>query len=32
MAFAKKRVDDRKDWLRGFEKGIHVDYKVGSIS
>ena len=28
MAFAKKRVDDRKEWLRSFEHGTHVDYKV----
>ena len=28
MAFAKKRVEDRKEWLRAFTKGTHVDYKV----
>lgn len=32
MAFAKKRVEDRKDWLRAFEKGTHVDYNVQSMS
>ncbi len=32
MAFAKKRVEDRKDWLRGFTKGTFVDYKVASMS
>jgi hypothetical protein len=28
MAFAKKRVEDRKDWLKAFTKGTHVDYKA----
>lgn len=32
MAFAKKRVEDRKEWLRGFSKGTYVDYKVESMS
>ena len=32
MAFAKKRVEDRKEWLRGFTKGTFVDYKVVSMS
>lgn len=32
MAFAKKRVEDRKDWLRAFAKGTYVDYKVASMS
>jgi len=32
MAFAKKRVDDRKEWLKKFEAGTHVDYKVGYIN
>lgn len=32
MAFAKKRVEDRKEWLRGFAKGTYVDYKVASMS
>ena len=32
MAFAKKRVEDRKEWLRGFTKGTFVDYKVASMS
>jgi DNA topoisomerase-2 len=26
MAFAKKRVDDRKLWLLAMEPGIHIDY------
>jgi len=28
MAFSKKRIEERKDWLRKFEVGTHVDYKV----
>jgi len=28
LAFSKKRADDRKEWLRGFEPGTHVDYGV----
>jgi hypothetical protein len=32
MAFAKKRVEDRKDWLRGFTKGTHVDYKARGLA
>lgn len=32
MAFAKKRVDDRKMWLLGLEPGLHIDYDVDSIS
>lgn len=30
MAFAKKRVEDRKDWLKAFTKGTHVDYKAST--
>jgi DNA topoisomerase-2 len=32
MAFAKKRVDDRKLWLLAMEPGVHIDYKVSNIS
>jgi len=32
MAFAKKRVDDRKLWLLGLEAGVHIDYNVDSIN
>lgn len=32
MAFAKKRVEDRKEWLKAFAKGTHVDYKVHPTS
>jgi DNA topoisomerase-2 len=28
MAFSKKRVEDRKEWLRGFVPGTYVDYAV----
>ncbi|ETW07803.1 hypothetical protein, variant [Aphanomyces invadans] len=28
MAFSKKRVEDRKDWLRAFVPGTYVDYAV----
>eukprot|EP00981_Chlorochromonas_danica_P016093 scaffold15638_cov268-Ochromonas_danica.AAC.1 len=31
MAFAKKRVEDRKLWLLAMEPGIHIDYKVSRI-
>ncbi|RQM18731.1 hypothetical protein DD237_000945 [Peronospora effusa] len=31
MAFSKKRVEDRKDWLRGYEPGTHVDYDVDAM-
>lgn len=27
MAFAKKRVEDRKLWLLAMEPGVHIDYK-----
>ncbi|CAM9147763.1 unnamed protein product, partial [Laminaria digitata] len=32
MAFSKKRVEDRKDWLRGFKSGTHADYNVESVT
>lgn len=32
MAFAKKRVDDRKLWLLGMEHGVYVNYDVDRIS
>ena len=32
MAFAKKRVDDRKLWLLSMEPGVHIDYNVDSIT
>ena len=32
MAFAKKRVDDRKLWLLAMEPGVHIDYGVDRIS
>ena len=32
MAFAKKRVEDRKLWLLKMEAGVHIDYKVADIS
>lgn len=32
MAFAKKRVDERKEWLKNFQKGTYVDYGVEKMS
>jgi DNA topoisomerase-2 len=32
MAFAKKRVEDRKLWLLSMEPGVHIDYAVRSIT
>lgn len=32
LAFAKKRVDDRKLWLLSMEPGTYVDYGNGSIT
>ncbi|CAB1111878.1 unnamed protein product [Ectocarpus sp. CCAP 1310/34] len=32
MAFSKKRVEDRKEWLRGFKAGTHADYNVESVT
>ncbi|KAI9916196.1 hypothetical protein PsorP6_017912 [Peronosclerospora sorghi] len=31
MAFSKKRVEDRKEWLRGYEPGTYVDYDVDAM-
>ncbi|MBW0507902.1 hypothetical protein O181_047617, partial [Austropuccinia psidii MF-1] len=32
MAFNKKKADDRKEWLRGFEPGTHLDHNVSQIT
>lgn len=32
MAFAKKRVEDRKLWLLSMEPGVHIDYNVDSVT
>ena len=32
MAFSKKRVEDRKTWLRALEPGTYVDYAVDAMS
>lgn len=32
MAFAKKRVEDRKLWLLAMEPGVHIDYTADKIS
>ena len=32
MAFSKKRVADRKDWLLAFEPGTYVDYGVDEMA
>ncbi|CAE7424251.1 TOP2, partial [Symbiodinium microadriaticum] len=32
LAFAKKRVDDRKQWLLAMEPGLHIDYAVESVT
>jgi DNA topoisomerase-2 len=32
MAFAKKRVEDRKMWLLNLEPGVHIDYNVDRIT
>ena len=31
MAFSKKRVNDRKEWLSGFTKGTFMNFNVNSI-
>jgi DNA topoisomerase II len=31
MAFSKKRVEDRKQWLLALEPGVHIDYDVDDI-
>jgi DNA topoisomerase-2 len=32
MAFSKKRVEDRKTWLRDFQAGTFLDHTLGDIS
>ena len=32
MAFSKKKVEERKDWLRGFQPGTYLDHKASQIS
>ena len=32
MAFSKKRVEDRKTWLRSLEPGAFVDYGVDALA
>ncbi|CAM9132193.1 unnamed protein product [Discosporangium mesarthrocarpum] len=32
MAFSKRRVEDRKDWLRSFKPGTHADYTVETVT
>ncbi len=32
MAFAKKRVDDRKTWLLAMDPKVHIDYSVDAIT
>jgi hypothetical protein len=32
MAFAKKRVEDRKLWLLSMEPGVHIDYSAEKIT
>jgi len=31
LAFSKKRADDRKEWLKAFVPGTHVDYDVETM-
>ncbi|CAE8627897.1 unnamed protein product [Polarella glacialis] len=31
LAFNKKRADDRKDWINGYEDGTYVDHTRGSV-
>ncbi|AOA63330.1 DNA topoisomerase 2 [Komagataella phaffii CBS 7435] len=31
LAFSKKKADDRKEWLRGFEPGVHLDPDLSII-
>ncbi|KAI9920328.1 hypothetical protein PsorP6_015891 [Peronosclerospora sorghi] len=31
MALSKKRVEDRKEWLRGYEPGTYDDYDVDAM-
>ena len=32
MAFSKKKVDDRKQWLQGFVPGTFLDHAAETIS
>lgn len=32
MAFSKKKVDDRKQWLQGFAPGTFLDHTAETIS
>ena len=32
MAFSKKKVDDRKQWLQGFQPGTFLDHTADTIS
>ena len=32
MAFSKKKVDDRKDWLKNFQPGTFLDNSADTIS
>ena len=32
MAFSKKKVDDRKQWLQGFVPGTFLDHTADTIS
>lgn len=31
LAFSKKKADDRKDWLRAFKPGTHLDPSISTI-
>lgn len=31
LAFSKKKADDRKDWLRAFKPGTHLDPEISTI-
>lgn len=31
LAFSKKRADDRKEWLRGYQPGTHLDPEIKHI-
>eukprot|EP00811_Abedinium_folium_P035186 NODE_7_length_4662_cov_6.859757.p1 GENE.NODE_7_length_4662_cov_6.859757~~NODE_7_length_4662_cov_6.859757.p1 ORF type:complete len:1097 (-),score=373.23 NODE_7_length_4662_cov_6.859757:1266-4556(-) len=32
LAFNKKRADDRKDWINGFEEGDHIDHTQKTVT
>ncbi len=32
LAFSKKKVEERKQWLAGFEPGTYLDQSVDEIS